>query len=72
MHVLKRRRCDGGRREDAMVLNPLGKVETAREGADSRQMCAEIPKVTGDGCEECIGKGALLGTTKPARPGCVL
>ena len=33
--MLTRRRCDGGRRQDAMVLNPLGKVETAREGADS-------------------------------------
>jgi len=33
--VLTWRRCDGGRREDAIVLNPLGKVETVREDADS-------------------------------------
>jgi len=32
---LTRRRRDGGRRDDATVLNPFGKVETAREDADS-------------------------------------
>jgi hypothetical protein len=39
VHVLTRRRCEGRsrRREDAIVLNPLEKVETAREDADSEQ-----------------------------------
>lgn len=70
MHVLTRRRSDGGQSEDAIVLNPLGKVETARVGAESKPMLEKYRRVKL--CLECIGKRALLCTSSPPGPGCVL